>query len=217
MCPHCIEFLSIILSERQHHVTLWEDSSGNNLLHIAAMANHSDFIMRLIQTQDMREVNRALMKKNSYGFTPYHCSYRKQVPKLLAWTEKQKGAYPLLQPPRVLIFYLDVERPGSDIELESFMKALPSICVCEPVLTRNPTAQQIFQTIRENQQGEVSALAVLIMSHGNSGTVKVHDGSLALKDIVMQMNSSKLKGIPKVCAWVVAVCFSHPVINVVGP
>ena len=175
------------------------------------MANHSDFIMRLIQTQDLREVNRALMKKNSYGFTPYHWSYWKQVPKLLAWTEKQKGAYPLLQPPRVLIFYLDVARPGSDIELESFMKALPSICVCEPVLTRNPTAQQIFQTIRENQQGEVSALAVLIMSHGNSGTVKVHDGSLALKDIVMQMNSSKLKGIPKVCLidWLVYLSLTY--------
>lgn len=185
-------------SERKHHVTLWKDTSGNNLLHIAAAADHKGFITRVIQTQDMTEISDALRSRNSYGCTPYHSCKSGQLPNILAWTEQQRKSYPLLQPPRVLIFYSDTDRPGCDAELRSFEDALPYIGVTEPSVILNPTKQEIFRMIRENQEGEVSALVVVVMSHGDSGRVNVADGQLALKEIMMQMNSSKLKGIPKV-------------------
>ena len=67
-----------------------------------------------------------------------------------------------------------------------------------PIVIANPQEKDVYEKIRRCQQGDVSALIVAIMSHGDSGTVKLADKEMHIHDIIQQMNSAELKMIPKV-------------------
>lgn len=176
---------------------LWEDGSNNNFLHLAASIDHIQFIRRIISTQDGNEVQQALFKKNADGLIPYYMATTEPTLRLLAWSESQLGCYPLVAPPRVVVFYSDTDRPGSDTEKESFIRMLPRFGI-EPQVVLNPTEKDVYDIIRENQTGELSALVVVIMTHGDRGTVTVKNGNMPIDSILMQMNPTRLSGIPKV-------------------
>lgn len=185
------------LEESGNHILLWEDSSDNNLLHLAASVNNLQFIKKAITCQHSQEVTHALLSKNNRGLIPYYLSTSSDVRLVLAWAETQKGCYPLITPPRMVVFYSDVDRPGFNTERDSILRICPSLSL-SPLVKRNPTEDDVYRLIRESQTGDVSALIVVIMSHGDSGTVKVQDKHMKIKNILHQMNPSTLKGVPKV-------------------
>lgn len=177
---------------------MWEDAHDNTLMHLAAAINHQLFVRKAIATQDITEIHQAVLKRNADGLIPYYLTEVPEIRQLLAWAETQDGCYPLITQPRLVIFYSDEDRPGSEEERESFMKILPELGM-EAVVKKNPSEDDIYDLIRQSQDGELSALIVMMMSHGDSGTIKVKDKHLPIRNIILQMNSSKLLGIPKVC------------------
>ena len=82
------------------------------------------------------------------------------------------------------------------------MRILPAFSM-EPFVKLNPTEGEVFSIIRENQEAEVSALIVVMMSHGDSGVIKVKDKEMHINSIVKQMNSTQLKDIPKVSVLII--------------
>lgn len=176
---------------------IWVDKTDYNILHLAASVNHERLIRKILHTEETTEINQALQKKNAKGLTPYFKTKTQSIRRLLAWSESQLGCYPLVTPPRVVIFFSNQDRPGSVMEKDSFVKILPKFNI-EPRIVLNPTKEVIYNTIRESQTGEVSALIVVIMSHGDKGTVIVRDGHMPINKILMQMNPIALSCIPKV-------------------
>lgn len=177
---------------------MWQDGKGNNILHLAAAANHISFISKVLSTQDTEEVTEALLMKDSNGLIPYHITKDKEIQKLLAWAETQIDCYPLVTPPRIVIFFSDEDRSRAQEECDSLLDALPMFRMT-PVIKLNPTENEIFSVIRENQEGDISALIIVMMTHGDSGVVKVHgDRYMSINSIIKQMNSSKIREIPKV-------------------
>ena len=177
---------------------LWEDYNDNTIMHTAAMLNHEKLVRRIVGTQVHEDLICAVQRRNRYGLTPHHLTEDMALKNFLAWVEFQHRCYPLHSPIKVVIFFSDENRPGAQAELRSLTESLRGIEQTTTVI-RNPTQDDLYRRIRESQEGEnVSALLVVMMSHGNSGTVKLQDGSLPINNVLMQMNSSKLKDVPKV-------------------
>lgn len=176
---------------------MWEGARENNFLHLAANVNHERFIRRLICTQDTDEIDKALLGKNIDGHTPGQLTQNQRVRRLLAWVESQHRYYPLITQPRVVVFFSSQDRPGSDGEKDSIVGTLSKLKIDSRV-KENPTQRDVYVIIRANQTGEVSALIVVVMSHGDSGTVAVADGNMQINNILKQMNPQILTGVPKV-------------------
>lgn len=182
---------------REDQILLWTDEQGNNLLHMAASISHTHLIRKMLSTQAIDEIIRALLMGNSSRLIPYYCTKDKDARNLLAWAETQVDCYPLVTPPRAVIFYSDEDRPNAGEERDSLMEILPMFGIV-PVVKLNPSQKDIFSIIRENQDGEVSALIVVVMCHGDSGVIRVKDMKMPIDQILRQMNVTSLKDIPKV-------------------
>ena len=167
------------------------------MLHYAAMINHTGFILRIVETQNVCEVTNAVFQRNCAGYAPYYISTSRVIKNKLAWIEKQKDSYHLRHPPSVVIFYMEEGRPGAKEECKCLLDGFSRLGM-HPIVIANPQEKDVYEKIRRCQQGDVSALIVAIMSHGDSGTVKLADKEMHIHDIIQQMNSAELKMIPKV-------------------
>ena len=186
-----------VFSGYEDHVLKWSDYRNNTMLHYAAMINHTGFILRIVETQNVCEVTNAVFQRNCAGYAPYYISTSRVIKNKLAWIEKQKDSYHLRHPPSVVIFYMEEGRPGAKEECKCLLDGFSRLGM-HPIVIANPQEKDVYEKIRRCQQGDVSALIVAIMRHGDSGTVKLADKEMQIHDIIQQMNSAELKMIPKV-------------------
>lgn len=107
--------------------------------------------------------------------------------------------YNLETPPKVVVFCVTTTRHSDAVRekecVEHFFRerAFP----CDVV--ENPTSAEIFSTIFNATQTELSGLIVFFMCHGQSGMLRVDDSSIKVQDIIDCMSTPKaLKGKPKV-------------------
>lgn len=135
--------------------------------------------------------------KNSDGLIPYQMTKDTYVLRLLAWAEDQVGYYPLITPPRIIIFSTNDTHSSAQEEREGLVKALTKLGL-SPVVKLNPTEDEMYATIRENQEGEVSALIVVVMGQGDGGAIKVRNGFMGINRIMEKMTSKQMESRAKV-------------------
>ena len=181
------------------HALVWRDIDGNSLLHIAARLNHHDLAqVILLKESDSRRVNQALLETNRNHKTPIDLATDAKLRTLLNWAREQVGFYPLLLPPKALMFYTTQNRAGHEKELESVVMALSRLSI-ETRVVKDPTEKDIFSDIRRNQtNGAKFAQIVIVMSHGDRGHVKAADKLVQIRDILLQMNAKPFYDQPKV-------------------
>ena len=187
-----------MILEHEHHLLIWKDEAENTMLHIAARVNHEAFIRHAIRSQDAYEFHQALTYRRWPFFsTPYYCCKDTKIKQLLAWMETQKDAYPLLSPPSALFFYGTIDRPNAFLEMQSLKEAFHEIGI-SPKIIRNPTSADVFEhIIRTQQAGEVSAMIVVMMFHGDAGVVEVGNELLPICKVLQHMDSQKLERSPE--------------------
>lgn len=114
------------------------------------------------------------------------------------WSEGQEGFFYLPTPPVVLIMYSTEDRQGAEDERLQLSEVLPDFNV-QTRERSNLRKQQMLDEIRLAQMNDdISALMVIIMSHGQQGAVTATDGDLSIQDILRQMCVPFLEGKPKV-------------------
>lgn len=141
-----------------------------------------------------------LAQQNFGEQTPFDLAKSYEFRRLIDWSQAQQGFYYLPTPPSVLIMYTTANRDGAEIEKDDLLKAFPEFNVRVDIRT-NPSQSDMLGAITEVQQqhADMSALVVIIMSHGASGTVCAGDGrEVLIQDILNQMCSQSLEGKPKV-------------------
>ena len=117
------------------------------------------------------------------------CDYK--IRRLLEWSDAQEGFYYLLSPPVVLLMYTTENRDGAEQESQSIERAFPEFNI--PITkVENPTKQDMTSAILKSVEGrdDVSALIVIIMSHGAQGVVCAADGDVSIQDILLQMQGA---------------------------
>ena len=122
---------------------------------------------------------------------------------LLNWANVVSDQYyPLLTPPAFIIFYSSMNRPGSTSEKDCFENAMKDCMQIAPTIKENPTQQEIVSTIRNTIMSaggrESSGLIVVVMSHGEAGSVEAADGKMLTQEVITQMCHPFLHGKPKV-------------------
>ena len=106
--------------------------------------------------------------------------------------------------------YSTDERPGAQEECDRLSEALPAFNV-ETTIKKDPTATEMLRAIREVQDRStvLSGLIVIIMSHGQRGAVHASDGPINIQQILLTMNSAKLRDKPKIFLFTMYYLFSH--------
>ena len=142
-----------------------------------------------------------LASKNFGGLTPMNLAKSYDFRHLIEWSEAQQGFYYLPTSSCVLVMYTTVKREGAEQEKDDLLKALPEFNFRVKIRT-NPEPSEMIGAITDAQcqHPEMSALIVIIMSHGSRGTVSSRSGvEVKIQDILLQMASPALEGKPKVC------------------
>ena len=203
-----LHFNVLFFVDYDKDVLMLSNQKRETILHLTAKANHHALVSKLIQVSDEGQLNTALMTATTSGHCPYTLASCKLVKNILAWSEAQDGFYYLKMPPKVIIMYVTENRDDATKEMTSLLDALPQFSL-EPTLLKNPTEKEMMDCIRLSQEGDdVSGLIVAIMSHGDRGAICARDKTVAIKDVLQQMNSPTLIGKPKVGVTdVKAFCF----------
>ena len=106
--------------------------------------------------------------------------------------------YFLPSQPEVLVIYSTDERHGAELECHQLCQALWKLQV-NMTIKKNLTGAGIMEEIRKIQsKKEISAMIVIIMSHGRRGAIETTEGALGINQILLTMNSQRLEGKPKV-------------------
>lgn len=157
-------------------------------------------MVKLLNAMDENKRVDMLARKNFGGLTPMNLAKSYDFRHLIEWSEAQQGFYYLPTPPCVLVMYTTENRDGAEQERDDLLKALPEFNLRVEIRT-NPEASEIIGTITDvqSQHPDMSALIVIIMSHGGRGTVCSGSGvEVKIQDILQQMSSPALEGKPKV-------------------
>ena len=179
---------------------------GNSLLHILAAGNEiPDSVTVLNQFLPHIKISGRLSimsRQNFAGRTPLGMACDYKIRGLLEWSDSQEGFYYLLSPPVVLLMYTTENRDGAEQESQSIERAFPEFNI--PISKmENPTRLDMTSAILNSVEGhdDVSALIVIIMSHGAQGVVCASDGDVSIQDILLQMQGAVAQpGRPKVCS-----------------
>ena len=174
---------------------------GNGLLHLLAeerVPNCLEAIKKLLQSCPLEVKNRLLSHRNFAGKTPLHIATNYNMRRFLEWSDEQQDGY-LQTPPVVLLMYTTENRDGAERESQNLERALPEfgLEVCKVV---NPSKEEMTSAILQSVEGkdDVSALMVIIMSHGAQGIVCADDGDVSIQEILLQMQGAVAEGRPKV-------------------
>ena len=185
---------------RLSHILGWRDNDSNTLLHLAAQNNHLLLTKQIISNcSDLQEhLNQVLLSPNYYRKKPSDLATETETQNLLLWAEDQIGYYTLVSPPNVLVIYSTDSRPGFEEELESLTNTL-AILSWPSVICKDPTENEVFTATGSLQKSDdVSAMVVVIMSHGERGSVWASDKLVPIRDILLQINPPSMNGKPKV-------------------
>ena len=145
--------------------------------------------------------NELLSTKNYADKIPQQLAQSFEIASLLEWSVAQEGFYYLPTPPAVIMMYSTLDRENADAERLQLEAVFPKFKVTMREY-KNPTKQLMFDAIRYAQdQDEISALIVIIMSHGVQGSIEAADGRVRIQDILSTMCSPTLDGKPKVSVF----------------
>ena len=145
--------------------------------------------------------NELLSTKNYADKIPQQLAQSFEIASLLEWSVAQEGFYYLPTPPAVIMMYSTLDRENADAERLQLEAVFPKFKVTMQEY-KNPTKQLMFDAIRYAQdQDEISALIVIIMSHGVQGSIEAADGHVRIQDILSTMCSPTLDGKPKVSVF----------------
>ena len=151
---------------------------------------------------EKREVERLKEKVETLTVKLQQASAGRPLPndeQLLAWARKQEGAYYLRYPPTVLVMYTTLDRPGAADEYDE-LKASISLFRVKTTTLVDFTRAQLLDALKNARESTspLSALIVIIMSHGVRGAVSASDGLIGINTIMSHMSSGHMDGIPKV-------------------
>lgn len=176
-------------------------AEGTKLLHRLAARGQLPEIKLLLSEVSERQKRSLLVQTDESNRTVYQVATTENVRQFLDWTDAtlQEDLYYLPTPPVVLVMYTTADRPGADDELEELSKTIRKFNL-RGSLQGDLTREGMLAAIRRQQEShpELSALIVIIMSHGQRGAVQAKDKPVSINDILMQMNSGYLNGKPKV-------------------
>ena len=177
-----------------------ELAHGNTILHCLAERDDTKTMIKLLDAMGISKRENMLSAKNFCDLTTLDLARSYEFRQLIDWSRAQEGFYYLPTPPSVLIMYTTTNREGANKEKEALMQTFPVFNV-EVDVRENPNESEMLGAIRDMQRHRpnMSALIVIIMSHGSSGTVCAGDGKdVKIQDILLQMCSPSLEGKPKV-------------------
>lgn len=205
----CELYLVIHIPKLYHNYIYITDSARHgefkydNILHKLAIRSTDELSLRkledLINLLNGGQCRTLLCQKDREGNTPTMRASTPAAKYLLECADSTKsGSYYIPSPPTVLIMYTTQNRDGAEEERENLVKVLPEFEV-EPIIKENLTRLEMLEAIRDAQRRDrISALVVIIMTHGAQGTVQATDRPVAINEIMLQMNSECLDGKPKV-------------------
>ena len=129
-------------------------------------------MVKLLNAMDENKRVDMLARKNFGGLTPMNLAKSYDFRHLIEWSEAQQGFYYLPTPPCVLVMYTTENREGAEQEKDDLLKALPEFNLRVKIRT-NPEPSEMIGAITDAQcqHPDMSALIVIIMSHGGRGTV----------------------------------------------
>lgn len=193
----CLILLLFIVKDYQRLSALRYDK-GSSIIHLLSDRRDSGRLSKLLDAFDPSQREQILSYRDINGRTPREvaCSY--EVRQLLEWSSAQEGFYYLPKQPVVLIMYSTTDREGAEEERLELSKVFPQFNV-RVRKKKDPRKQQMLDEIRMAQmEDDISALIVIIMSHGVQGAVCASDGDVKIQDILRQMCVPFLEGKPKV-------------------
>ena len=172
--------------------------NGGSVIHLLTRRQDSERLNKLLSAVDPSQRQAILSLKDINNKTPLDVAFSYEVRQLLNWSSSQEGFYYLPTPPVVLIMYSTEDRQGAEEERMELSKVFPDFNV-DVRERRDLRKQQMLDEIRMAQMKEdISALIVIIMSHGVHGAVCASDGDVRIQDILRQMCAPFLEGKPKV-------------------
>ena len=172
--------------------------NGGSIIHHLTSRNDCARLRKVLQAFDDQQRQNILSHMNTSGKTALETAKPYEVRQLLAWSSSQEGFYYLPTPPVVLIMYSTEDRQGAEEERMELSKVFPDFNV-DVRERRDLRKQQMLDEIRMAQmKDDISALIVIIMSHGVHGAVCASDGDVRIQDILRQMCAPFLQGKPKV-------------------
>ena len=172
--------------------------NGGTIIHLLAEKRDHTRLHKLLQAFDDRQRQEILPYIDKSEKTAFEVARSYEIRQLLGWSSSQEGFYHLPTPPVVLIMYSTEDRQGAEEERMELSKVFPDFNV-DVRERRDLRKQQMLDEIRMAQmKDDISALIVIIMSHGVHGAVCASDGDVRIQDILRQMCAPFLKGKPKV-------------------
>lgn len=175
---------------------------GKNLFHILAenrVADSYEAMKKLLEASTVDIRNQFLSAHDFAGRTPLQLANTYKLRQLLEWSDSQEGFYYLQTPPVVLVMYSTENRDGAEQESQDLERVISEfkLDVCTKV---NPSKDEMTSAILDSVASHdvVSALIVIIMSHGAQGVICASDGDVRIQDILLQMQGAIPDGRPKV-------------------
>ena len=166
------------------------DSEGNTPMHRYARNVREDGVKCLLKHMtDLKSLSHILNAKNADGKRPIDLAVSESVYNLLNWANVVSDEYyPLLTPPAFIIFYSSINRQGSNSEKNCIENAMKDCMQIAPTIKENPTQQEIVSTIRNTimsaEGREASGMIVVVMSHGEAGSVEAADGKMLIHEVI---------------------------------
>ena len=174
--------------------------NGGSVIHLLTHRRDSERLRKLLSALDPTQRQAILSLKDINNKTPLDVAFSYEVRQLLNWSSSQEGFYYLPTPPVVLIMYSTKDRQGAEEERMELSKVFPDFNV-DVRERRDLPKQQMLDEIRMAQmKDDISALIVIIMSHGVHGAVCASDGDVRIQDFLRHMCAPFLEGKPKV--WI---------------
>lgn len=107
--------------------------------------------------------------------------------------------YVLPTSPEVIIMYTTHDRKGCDQEKRDIEESLQSWSSVDPTVLKDPTRLEFMTVVKEAHNRKLSALIVVIMSHGRAGYFETKDGEINIQYFLDHvLYSEKTKDVPKV-------------------
>ena len=173
---------------------------GNSFFHILASRSEHEYLERLLRGMSAEQRIRMSTSQNHRGETVYDVAKSYKVKRILQWSDSQEGYYYLQTPPVVLMMPILNDREQAQEEIVQLETAFPQFNV-RFKRCNNPDKEEMLSAIQNvvRENGEASALIVIIMAHGMQGRIWAADGSeVPIQDILLQMQAALPHGEPKV-------------------
>ena len=173
---------------------------GNSFFHILASRSEHEYLERLLRGMSAEQRIRMSTSRNHRGETVYDVAKSYKVKRILQWADLQEEYYYLRTPPVVLMMPILNDREQAQEEIVQLETAFPQFNV-RFKRCNNPDKEEMLSAIQNvvRENGEASALIVIIMAHGVQGRIRAADGNeVPIQDILFRMQAALPHGEPKV-------------------